>query len=28
VFWNLIRTLNGNFGMLGYGIVGLFILSW
>src|ERR1035438_2961471 len=28
VFWNLIRTLNGNFGMLGYGIVGLFVLSW
>jgi high-affinity nickel-transport protein len=27
-FWNLIRTLNGNFGMLGYGIVGLFVLSW
>ena len=28
VFWNLIRTLNGNFGLLGYGIVGLFALSW
>jgi high-affinity nickel-transport protein len=28
MFWNLIRTLNGNFGMLGYGIVGLFVLSW
>jgi high-affinity nickel-transport protein len=28
VFWNLIRTLNGNFGFLGYGIVGLFALSW
>ncbi len=28
VFWNLINTLNGNFGLLGYGIVGLFALSW
>jgi nickel/cobalt transporter (NiCoT) family protein len=28
VFWNLIRTLNGNFGLLGYGIVALFALSW
>ena len=28
VFWNLVRTLNGNFGMLGYGIVGLFVVSW
>ena len=28
VFWDLVRTLNGNFGMLGYGIVGLFVLSW
>ncbi len=27
-FWNLIRTLNSNFGLLGYGIVGLFVLSW
>ena len=27
-FWNLINTLNGNFGLLGYGIVGLFALSW
>jgi len=28
VFWDVVNTLNGNFGMLGYGIVGLFILSW
>src|SRR6266702_2209645 len=28
VFWDLINTLNGNFGLLGYGIVGLFALSW
>jgi len=27
-FWDLIRTLNGNFGYLGYGIVALFALSW
>lgn len=27
-FWDLIRHLNGNFGMLGYGIVGVFVLSW
>lgn len=27
-FWNLVNTLNGNFGLLGYGIVGLFVLSW
>jgi len=27
-FWNMIDTLNGNFGLLGYGIVGLFVLSW
>jgi high-affinity nickel-transport protein len=27
-FWNLINTLNGNFGLLGYGIVGLFAISW
>ncbi len=27
-FWDLIRTLNGNFGLLGYGIVALFVLSW
>jgi high-affinity nickel-transport protein len=28
LFWDLIRTLNGNFGLLGYGIVALFALSW
>jgi high-affinity nickel-transport protein len=28
VFWDLVNTLNGNFGFLGYGIVGLFALSW
>ena len=28
VFWDWIGALNDNFGLLGYGIVGLFILSW
>jgi nickel/cobalt transporter (NiCoT) family protein len=28
VFWDLIRRLNGNFGELGYCIVGVFALSW
>lgn len=28
VFWDLVNTLNGNFGLLGYGIIGLFVLSW
>jgi high-affinity nickel-transport protein len=28
VFWALVGKLNDNFGMLGYGIVGLFALSW
>jgi nickel/cobalt transporter (NiCoT) family protein len=28
IFWDLINTLNGNFGLLGYGIVGLFVASW
>src|ERR1017187_2662922 len=28
VFWTMINTLNGNFGLLGYGIIGLFALSW
>jgi len=28
LFWDMINTLNGNFGLLGYGIVGLFVLSW
>jgi high-affinity nickel-transport protein len=27
-FWNAIADLNGSFGALGYGIVGLFIVSW
>jgi nickel/cobalt transporter (NiCoT) family protein len=27
-FWNAIADLNGNFGALGYGIVGLFVVSW
>jgi len=27
-FWDFINTLNGNFGLLGYGIVGLFAMSW
>ena len=27
-FWNAIATLNGNFGTLGYFIVGLFAVSW
>ena len=27
-FWDLVNRLNGNFGFLGYGIVGLFALSW
>src|SRR5450631_2354473 len=28
VFWTFINNLNGNFSLLGYGIVGLFALSW
>ena len=27
-FWKTIATLNGNFGTLGYFIVGLFAVSW
>jgi nickel/cobalt transporter (NiCoT) family protein len=27
-FWHAIGALNDNFGMLGYVIVGIFILSW
>jgi len=27
-FWNLVAKLNQNFGLLGYGIVALFALSW
>jgi len=28
VFWDAIAELNDNFGLLGYGIVGLFVVSW
>ena len=28
VFWNVISDLNDNFGVLGYGIVALFVVSW
>jgi high-affinity nickel-transport protein len=28
MFWDAIAELNSNFGALGYGIVGLFIVSW
>lgn len=28
VFWNAVRRMNENFGVLGYLIVGLFVLSW
>jgi high-affinity nickel-transport protein len=28
VFWDAISNLNSNFGALGYGIVGLFVVSW
>jgi high-affinity nickel-transport protein len=28
LFWDAISNLNGNFGALGYGIVGLFVASW
>ena len=27
-FWNAISDLNGNFGVLGYGILALFVVSW
>ncbi len=27
-FWNMVSRLNEHFGMLGYGIVALFVLSW
>ena len=27
-FWELIGNLNGNFGLLGYVVVGVFVLSW
>ena len=28
MFWDTVRKVNGNFGMLGYLIIGLFVLSW
>jgi nickel/cobalt transporter (NiCoT) family protein len=28
LFWDLVRTLNENFGLLGFGVVALFALSW
>jgi high-affinity nickel-transport protein len=28
VFWNFIGSLNDNFGLVGFGIIGLFALSW
>jgi high-affinity nickel-transport protein len=27
-FWNLVDAMNGNFGLLGYFIIGVFALSW
>jgi high-affinity nickel-transport protein len=27
-FWSLVGKLNDNFGLLGYGIIGLFLFSW
>jgi high-affinity nickel-transport protein len=27
-FWNLIDKLNNNFGILGYAIIGVFVMSW
>jgi high-affinity nickel-transport protein len=27
-FWGMIERLNDNFGMLGFGIIGLFVVSW
>jgi high-affinity nickel-transport protein len=27
-FWDLVNKLNDNFGVLGYFIVGLFVMSW
>lgn len=28
VFWDYVGALNDNFGLMGYGIIGLFILGW
>jgi len=27
-FWNMISTMNNHFGMIGYGIIALFVASW
>ncbi len=27
-FWRFVGTVNGHFGMLGYGIIGLFVFGW
>ena len=27
-FWSMIGALNNNFGLLGYGIIGIFVISW
>ncbi len=27
-FWGAVGGINNNFGVLGYGIVGLFLISW
>jgi high-affinity nickel-transport protein len=27
-FWNLVAAVSDNFGLLGYGIVALFVVSW
>ena len=27
-FWNDVDMLNGNFGYLGYSVIGIFLLSW
>ena len=27
-FWDAVAALNANFGLLGYGIIGLFVVSW
>ncbi|MGB0063444.1 MAG: HoxN/HupN/NixA family nickel/cobalt transporter, partial [Terracidiphilus sp.] len=28
LFWDAVLKLNGNFGALGYFIIGIFVLSW
>jgi nickel/cobalt transporter (NiCoT) family protein len=27
-FWDIVRSLNDNFGTIGYVIIGLFVVSW